>query len=177
MQVAVQLVEPRPYRHPLPKGRQRAANLTGVRVDEDGSRVIGRDVVDRQRHLGGLVRRRWWANALDRALGMGRAHCGQLLCQRQALLTDVIDGQLVAVHHVIDLRNQRVQQARDRRYQDERADEDAGVEVQPHHQRPEAARSLPRRCAWSGSGRVVGRILKLVIGCRRHDRQEPPGLG
>ena len=58
----------------------------------------------------------------------------ELVGQRQPLLTDPLDGQLVAVDHGVELRDQRVQQAGDGGDEDEGADEHAGVEVQPQQQ-------------------------------------------
>ena len=77
-----------------------------------------------------------WPDARDGALRMGRACRRDLFGQRQALVADLCDGQLVAVDHGVDLGDERVQQAGDGGDQDERADEDAGVEVQAQQQGP-----------------------------------------
>jgi hypothetical protein len=70
---------------------------------------------------------------------MGGPDGAELLGQREALLADMVDGQFVAEHRVVDLGDHGVEQSGDGRDQDERADEDAGVEVQSQQQRAEPA--------------------------------------
>ncbi len=64
--------------------------------------------------------------------GWALARRGQLIGQRQPFGPDLRDRQLVSVDEGVDLRDQRVEQTGDGRDQDERTDEYAGVEVQPH---------------------------------------------
>ena len=75
-----------------------------------------------------------WADALDGALRVCGANGVELLGQRQSLFTGASTRQLVAVDQVVDLWNQRVQQAGHRGDEDEGADEDAGIEVQAAQQ-------------------------------------------
>ena len=61
---------------------------------------------------------------------MRGAHGAELLGQRKPLIADVVDGELMAVDRVVELGDHRVQQAGDSGDQDERADENTGVEMQ-----------------------------------------------
>ncbi|SHW71793.1 Uncharacterised protein [Mycobacteroides abscessus subsp. abscessus] len=145
MQVAVQFVEPGPHRQPLAVSGQGTADRAGVGVYEHRARVVGGDVVDRERHLRRLVRRGRRPDAGDGALRMRGADGCQLSSQRQLPVADVVDGEFVPVHRAVDLWDHRVQQPGDGGDQDERRDEQAGVEVQPQQCRADA---LPRR--WIG---------------------------
>lgn len=136
----MQFVEPRAQRHPLPVRGQRSAHLTRVWIDEHGARVVGRYIIDGQAYLRGVVGFDRWPDALDSAFGMCCAGRGELVGERQPLLPDVVDRQLVAVHHVVDLRDERIQQPGDGCDQDERAHEHAGVEMQPDQQRADGVR-------------------------------------
>ena len=73
----------------------------------------------------------------DRAFWVGGPGRGDLLTERQLLIADLIDCQFVAMNVVRQLRADGVQQAGHGRDQQKRSDQDAGIKVQPQHERPD----------------------------------------
>lgn len=163
VQGAVQAVEPGPHGQPLAEGAQCAAHLRVVRIDEGGLCVAVGQSLDVEGDPGHVAVARALGDGDELPAGYRLAGGFHLNCERFRLAVRG-DLQLVAVDDGLDLWGRRVEQSGHGGDEQERADEDARVEVQAQQEGPQpapGAAAVPRR----GRGEVLGRggLLGLVL--------------
>ena len=152
MQVAVQVVEPGGGRGGAEPGGEPPGHLAGVRVDIDGVLLVA-EFLEREHHLGGPVAGAGHHGG-DGAVGVRRPRGGDLLGEGLRLVTDGGHGQPVAVEGLVQLRGDGVRQAGQGGDQQERGNQDAGVEMKPGQQRGERRGLAARPSGRRGGGGV-----------------------
>jgi hypothetical protein len=164
----VQLVDRGPQREDAarPVDDQRALHLAGAGVDEHRA-VLGRAEVVVEQHPrrgAGLGRRPDGDELAAGACGLRGAH----LVGERELLGGRRHPELVGVQPVLQLRGEDVEHPGGDRHQDERPDEQAGVEVQAQHDTAPARRSPDRRAGgWAAGFRERGHAGSPVFGSLR----------
>lgn len=163
--MAVQVVQPGGQRCRTEPRGQRTAHLARVGIDVDGALLVLLGELGHGQHdLGGVVRCLGRDDRGDAALGVSLTGGRYLLGERLRRVTDLLDPQLLAVDELVELRHGRVREPGQRRDEQERGDQDTGVEVQPGQQRPPAGTGTAvrgaaghLRCGGCGRGGGCGR--------------------